>query len=295
MKAIDKCPVCEGTSFHPLTTAIDYTVSQKTFNIVQCNNCTLAMTSPRPDDASLGLYYQSDQYISHTAKANTIIDRLYLIARKFTLSSKYRIVRRWTTGYDLLDYGAGTADFLGYMHGRGFNVTGIEPSTEARTIASKRHPDISIQPDLPSAQQFDIITLWHVLEHIPDLSATLQKLRSILAPNGRMFIAVPTLTAWESKYYGAHWAAYDVPRHLWHFAPGTMKPLLEKNRLRQLGVIPMYLDSFYISLLSEKYRNHGQINAFGMIRAFINGFRSNLYGFKTGNYSSLIYIIGHDK
>jgi 2-polyprenyl-3-methyl-5-hydroxy-6-metoxy-1,4-benzoquinol methylase len=252
----------------------------------------LVLTNPRPEDDHISSYYQSQDYISHTNKASSLIDWIYLRARKYTLSWKLRIINTASSkSKTLLDYGCGTGAFLQYCQQHDWNVQGIEPSAEARSMASKivgRNivPDINQLTDLT----YDVITLWHVLEHVPDLNGTIQKLKDKLTDNGTMFIAVPNHTSWDGKRYREHWAGYDVPRHLWHFSQSTMKTLFAKNDLKVVGILPMKLDAYYISLLSEKYKRQNT-SVGGMITAFVNGFRSNLNANHNNEYSSLIYVI----
>lgn len=190
----------------------------------------------------------------------------------------------------LLDIGCGTGAFLNHTKSKGLDVLGVEPDDGARAFAIEKYGlsvyDESMLNNLEPAS-FGAITLWHVLEHVPNLEERLAQLKRLLHPNGRIFVAVPNPNSFDAKHYRAHWAAYDVPRHLWHFTPQSMRKLLEKNNLLLHDVLPMKLDAFYISLLSEKYK-HGRTR---YLFAFWNGLKSNLKAGKQG-WSSQIYVIG---
>lgn len=291
MQEIKSCPVCEGSELSQHLSCKDYTVSHETFNLLKCKDCELLITSPRPETDKLGEYYKSEDYISHTSNANSLIDKVYLIARKYTLNKKLKLISRYYKPGKLLDYGCGTGEFINHCKSNGWDITGVEPSDTARAKATAlTQTAIKTTADELGNWKFDVISLWHVLEHIPALDETITNLLEHLNSNGTLFIAVPNYKSYDAQHYKNIWAGYDVPRHLWHFSPETLKKLLSKRSLTLKEIVPMKLDSFYVSMLSEKYKNNKQ-SVSGMINAFINGLRSNTKATKTGNYSSLIYII----
>ena len=290
---ISLCPVCGNNTLTQDFSCIDYTVSRGSFQLVTCVNCSFRITSPRPTDNELQEYYQSDNYISHSRKAVSLVDKIYLIARKFTLRKKLNLISRLKKDQGtLLDYGCGTGEFLKTSKAAGWKIFGIEPSKTAREKASQL-TDQKILSSIKEVDErgLDIITLWHVLEHIPDLNETLKNIAELLYDNGTIIIAVPNYTCFDAAHYENFWAGYDVPRHLWHFSPESMKKLLARNSLTITKIIPMKLDSFYVSLLSEKYKSNGKLGLGRMTKAFFVGLWSNIRGIKTGNYSSLIYIV----
>lgn len=289
MVEVAECPVCTSKDFAEHYTCQDTTVSHETFNIKICPNCTLAITSPRPEEKDLGKYYLSTDYISHSGKTSGLIGRAYNVARKFTLNWKYRLVAFHSKKGTLLDYGCGTGEFLNTMQQRGWDVGGLEPSEIARNKAMQLTGKIIAETheQLP-IKRYNAITLWHVLEHVPDLNLVLQKLKNSLHHNGTIFIAVPNYQSPESLHYKNDWAGYDVPRHLWHFSKKSMELLLDQNNFKLHAVCPMLLDAYYISLLSEK--NRGNTGLRGIVRAIIQGMHSNAAAKKTSNHSSLIYI-----
>ncbi|SHH99643.1 Methyltransferase domain-containing protein [Chryseolinea serpens] len=294
MKELKSCPVCQSISFQKFITAKDYTVSRETFALVKCDSCGFIFTNPIPDPERLGEYYLSDDYISHSKKATGVIDKIYVVARSFTLKWKLGLIQKYTGNQDktILDYGCGTGDFLKACKDKGWVVTGVEPSEKARQLATDQTGEkIAASLKDVETKEFNTITLWHVLEHIEDLNHTLQQLKDKLSPNGTLLIAVPNHAAWDGTHYGQYWAGYDVPRHLWHFTQQTMTTLLTKNNLKLDDIVPMKLDAYYISLLSEKYKANGKAGLAGMIIAAANGLRSNLSARKNKNYSSLIYIV----
>lgn len=288
------CPVCGSAEIKPVLSAKDHTVSGEIFSISECGGCSLRFTQDVPDAASIAPYYKSDDYISHTNTSKGLINSLYQFVRKRTLRKKRRLVQK-VTGMgkgELLDVGSGTGAFASEMSLNGWYVTGLEPDEGARAIAKQEHKMelkgmdqfFQLQPG-----SFDAITLWHVLEHVHDLSAYVQQLKTLLREKGKLVIAVPNYTSKDAAVYKEHWAAYDVPRHLYHFSPRSMQVLMEKHGLKILSYKPMWYDSFYISLLSSRYKK-GKTK---LLPAFFNGLRSNLKAMgDVKRCSSIIYIIG---
>jgi 2-polyprenyl-3-methyl-5-hydroxy-6-metoxy-1,4-benzoquinol methylase len=290
MENLTTCPVCGNQNFKNFLSGKDHFLTGEEFTIVQCSNCDFRFTNPRPDEKEMTLYYESDEYISHDSKKRSILQTIYTVIRKFTIRNKYRIVNKYSSGSSILDIGCGTGDFLNYCRKMKFETTGIEPNKKARTFANENlsltvYEESHLDTFQPGS--FNVITMWHVLEHVHHLNERLKKIHSLLKPGGTLIIAVPDSYSWDAKKFNSFWAAYDLPRHLYHFTPDSMKNLITKNGFRIEKVIPMLFDAFYISLLSEKYRS-GQQNFF---KAFYYGLLSNFSGIKNkNNYSSLIYI-----
>ncbi|MEO7308518.1 MAG: class I SAM-dependent methyltransferase [Ferruginibacter sp.] len=288
-----RCPVCNSELIQEQLTAKDHTVSQKDFSIWHCNACTARFTQDVPAPDAIGAYYASDNYISHSDTKKGIINSLYHLVRKRTLGSKRRLVIN-ETGImkgEILDIGCGTGAFLHTMKEAEWEITGLEPDVVARTKAAELY---AIHPQDPgklfelNAGSFNAITMWHVLEHVHELHAYIKQIETLLAPNGKLFIAVPNYTSKDAETYETHWAAYDVPRHLYHFSPQSMENLLSQHGLKLTTVKPMWFDSFYVCMLSEQYKN-GKGN---IIKAVINGFISNLKAWgNTKKCSSVIYVI----
>lgn len=291
------CPVCKGSSFAGIIECEDYTYSHRQFTIQQCLSCHLLLTNPRPDQNTIGDYYKSETYISHSGKSNSIFDWLYLKARNYTLRWKLNMITSRKLKSAILDYGCGTGEFINYMATNNWDTSAVEPSDEARAKveAQSKNKNLSVYKqleDLPE-KKFDVITLWHVLEHVPDPDILIAQLKQKLNQSGLIFVAVPNHQSFDGQHYQKHWAAYDVPRHFWHFAPTNMTQLFGNHSLVIREVLPMKLDAFYVSLLSEKYKNNSHHNFITPFRALLTGFRSNVKARKTSNYSSLIYIAGY--
>ncbi len=292
MQKLSACPVCHATNLAPFLSCKDFTVSHETFQLQRCLSCGFVMTNPRPDEERLPSYYQSEAYISHSNKSNSLVNGIYKLARTFTLKWKLRLLDKHSLKKptSLLDYGCGTGDFLQLCQQNGLKIAGVEPSSLAREEAVRK-TRATITPSLEEkTNAFEAITLWHVLEHVPELNATLAALGRALNKNGTMFIAVPNLNSADAEKYGAHWAAYDVPRHLWHFSRDAMQKLLTNHNLRLIATVPMPLDAYYVSMLSEKYAN-GKNSISNIISAIFQGWRSNRLARKTQEYSSLLYIV----
>ncbi len=261
--------------------------------IIECMDCGLRITQDVPGQDSISRYYQSESYISHSESRKGLINRLYHLARKRTLVGKWKLIRR-ASGIEkgaLLDLGAGTGAFAAFMRDREWSVTGMEPDEGARKNALRLHGIHLLSSEgLYNLKEnsFNAITLWHVLEHVHDLYDYLRVLKKLLAPGGRIFIAVPNYTSWDARHYQQYWAAYDVPRHLYHFSPGAMRKLLHSAQLELQRISPMWYDGFYISLLSEQYRR-GKSNP---VSGFMHGAISNLQTIgNSERCSSLIYIV----
>jgi 2-polyprenyl-3-methyl-5-hydroxy-6-metoxy-1,4-benzoquinol methylase len=291
MVVISACPICNGSDFKEHLICTDYTSSHENFTIKKCGSCQFLMTDPRPEDASLSKYYLSNKYISHTGKGENLIDKVYLLARKFTLAKKRKLINKHSTKRSALDIGCGTGEFLSELKSHGWQIAGVEPSDNARALAEKI-TETKIYQSLLEIHEgaYDVVTLWHVLEHLPNLSQALTTISKLINPTGTIFIAVPNPNSFDAKHYKSFWAGYDVPRHLWHFSQDNMKMLLEKNGLKIVSVVPMKLDSFYVSMLSESYENQGKHKLIQLLSAFLVGLRSNIRGKTTSEYSSLIYV-----
>lgn len=294
METINRCPLCNSSEFNPYLEVKDYTATGEVFPIMACRGCGFLLTNPRPSPTQISKYYQSDKYISHTGGGKSLFDRIYLFARNFTLQWKHDTVARYQEPGSLLDFGCGTGEFLNRCQKHGWKVSGVEPSDDARSKATHligKHMAATIS-ELPETK-YDAITLWHVLEHIHTLPNTLKTLAGKLKPSSTIFIAVPNYKSPDARHYQAHWAGYDVPRHLWHFSPETMTTLLNKVGLKIVAIKPMKLDAFYVSLLSEGYKNPNQPKWLAATKALVCGLQSNLTAAKTKNHSSLIYIAKH--
>jgi SAM-dependent methyltransferase len=290
MHSVKVCPVCHNQNLVDHIACTDYTVSHETFKLLKCPTCELLITTPRPDDTDLANYYLSDEYISHTKNSKSIVDIIYRISRVFTLNWKYSLTRKYSArkNFTLLDYGCGTGNFLKKCKSEGHTVIGVEPSPKARTLAEE-NTQSKIESSIDNVTiKPDVITLWHVLEHIPDVNEALNKIRKILNENGTIFIAVPNHESFDGAKYQQQWAGYDVPRHLWHFSKKNMTMLLEKNGFSPEAIIPMKLDSFYVSILSEKYRRT-KASLAGFVTGMFTGLKSNIKAGKN-NHSSLIYV-----
>jgi 2-polyprenyl-3-methyl-5-hydroxy-6-metoxy-1,4-benzoquinol methylase len=291
MITISVCPICSGQSFNDFLTCKDYTTTGETFNLKQCNFCDFVLTDPRPDESVIGKYYLSNKYISHTGGKKNLVDSIYIAARKIALSRKRKIIEQRSTQKTILDFGCGTGEFLTEMKNHSWEATGVEPSNSANAKAAslsgqKIYHSLN---DLPSIK-FDVITLWHVLEHLHDLNISLRSFSLLLKDSGTIFIAVPNLQSNDAKYYKSAWAAYDVPRHLWHFDKNAMKKLLANHGFNIVEILPMKMDAFYVSMLSESYLRPSQSKVATLSRALIRGLISNAQAKKKMNYSSLIYV-----
>lgn len=291
MHSYNQCPVCLSENFKEVLQAKDHTVSKKDFSIAHCDNCTFRFTNPVPTQEEIGPYYQSDEYISHSDTNKGLINKAYQIVRKRTLKQKRRIIKRFTgkPSGALLDIGAGTGAFLNTMKNANWQVTGVEPDENARAKA-KENWNLDLNPIEDFFQleegKYDAVTMWHVLEHVHELEAYLEKIFKLLKKDGKYIVAVPNYTSWDAGKYQEMWAAYDVPRHLYHFSPDSLQHLVERKGFKLVDIKRMPYDSFYVSMLSEKNQNGSTI------RGVWNGFCSWIASWsKKSRCSSIIYLI----
>ena len=269
----------------------DYSVSQETFNLLYNQDLDMLITHPQPSLEKLPSYYESVNYISHTDGNKSLFEKMYQFVKSIALKNKLQLINSESTKGRILDIGAGVGDFLSVCKNDGWQTVGIEPSEKAKNIAKSK--GVSFVEHLSELENhsFDIITMWHVLEHVPNLEEQIKELKRLIKPNGTIIIAVPNFNSFDANYYGKYWAAFDVPIHLWHFSKTAIKKLFSKENLELVKVLPMKFDSFYVSLLSEKYKT-GKMN---YIKAFFIGLKSNRYGSKNSEYSSHIYVLKNAK
>lgn len=289
---VPKCPVCNSTAFSPFLVCTDFFVSGEEFPIKECSTCGLKITQDIENEENIGRYYQSEKYISHSNTSKGLVNSVYHAVRRYMLGRKRRLVEKVASlkAGRILDVGTGTAFFLNEMKAKGWQVTGTEKSSDARDFARK---EFNLN-NLPSEElfeipkeSFDVITLWHVLEHIHQLGENMNAFERLLSNKGKLIIAVPNSDSYDAKHYKAYWAAYDVPRHIWHFAPKQIKLLGEKHGFVLKSLHGMPFDSFYVSMLSEKYKK----SKFGLLKGMFYGKVSWIGSiFNPAKCSSVIYV-----
>lgn len=282
--------VKEKTIYH-YQNVKDHSVTQEMFRLVENKTYGFLETIPQPSLETLGDYYKSEDYISHTDSKRNLFEKVYHLVRKVSLKQKLNLINTFTEKQNrLLDVGCGTGDFLQIAQENKWIVAGIEPNAEARHVANEKTNKAVFETEQLSKfkeQSFDVITLWHVLEHLPNLEGHMQTFKKLLKPNGVLVIAVPNYKSYDATYYKEFWAALDVPRHLWHFNKESVSKLVSSVSMEVVKIKPMYFDAFYVSLLSEKYKN-GKMNFF---KGFFIGLLSNFKSLSTKEVSSLIYVI----
>jgi len=294
MIEIKNCPVCNKSNFSKHLESKDFSVSKESFVVVSCDTCDFHFTNPRPSDENLGKYYISDHYISHNNTRRTLFEKIYQLVRRIAINGKFRLISTFFRSGRILDVGCGTGDFLNKCKSKNWETKGVEPSEIARNQAINNHKlDVEESTDLSKLEgEFDIITMWHVLEHVPSLNETLVQFNQLLSKKGKIIIAVPNLESYDAKYYKEYWAAYDLPIHLYHFSKKSICTLFEKHGFSLRKTKGMKFDSFYVSMLSEEHIS-GKKN---FIKSVFVGVFSNLYGFfgKRG-FSSSIYVFERSK
>ncbi len=289
MITLKKCPVCASVNIEKFIETEDFFLSKELFSLSKCRNCQLVFLNPRPNSEELIKYYQSDEYISHHSKGLNPFVALYRYLRKRNISYKYNLVTKIVKSGSLLDIGCGTGEFLNYFSLRNWQVKGIEPDLGARKHAKDEFGldvfDENMLNDFAN-ESLDVVTMWHVLEHVLDVNQRVKTVYRLLKKDGLFVVAVPNYLSWDAVHYNKYWAAYDVPRHLYHFSPNALINLVEKFNFKFLETKPLKYDSYYISLISEKYKK-GRLP---YLNGVINGLKSNIHAKKEQNYSSVIYF-----
>lgn len=283
-----KCPSCNSENTNLVYKTKDYFLTQDDFDIYNCKDCKITFTSPFPNN--LSKYYETTEYLSHDTENNGILGKVYNYLRNINIRNKYNIVTKYINKGSILDIGSGTGELLNYFKNNNWQTQGVEPSEKARQYAiSKHNLNIVDEPELTrlTKSSYDVISMWHVLEHVPDINKRIVNISQLLKKNGVIIIAVPNINSPDSQYYKEHWAALDVPRHLYHFSKESMKILLEQHKFQIIDHYPMKMDAYYVSMLSEKYLKRKTI----WINAILRGFISNLKARKNNNYSSMIFVV----
>jgi len=269
-------------------TVQDFSVSQEIFELFYDEALDMLITHPQPSLDVLGKYYESADYISHTDSKRSVFEKAYHFVKNIALKNKLNLINSYQPSKGLiLDIGAGTGDFLSVAQKNGWKTIGVEPSDKAKAIAKNKGVSFVENTSELESQTFDVISMWHVLEHVPNLEEQIKELKRLLKPSGTLIVAVPNFKSFDAKHYGNFWAAYDVPIHFWHFSKTAIKQLFAKENMKLEKVLPMKFDSFYVSLLSEKYKT-GKMN---YAKAFFIGLQSNWKAKQKMEYSSHIYIL----
>ncbi len=293
MRILKDCPACRSADVSFRFQLKDYFLTKETFDIHECNHCTLRFTNPAPEESEIGKYYASEDYFSHTDKAGSMLSRVYNLVRGIAVSSKRKLIvasSQLKQG-KILDIGCGTGEFLGEMQQFGWESFGVEPNEQARAQAIGNHHLQVVAPEKfeeLSDHSFDVITLWHVLEHIHELDDYMTQITRLLKPKGVMIFALPNYRSLDASIYDHQWAGYDVPRHLYHFSKDAFTALLDRFQMTLINLKPMHFDPFYVSILSEKFKKNGG----SILGAMLNGLQSFIGGlFNKERSSSIIYIV----
>ena len=288
-KMNNKCPWCGSDKAQINLWLKDEFLTKEDFHICECLNCGLLYTMPRPDKEKIGAYYKSEAYYSHQENKKGFIPKVYERVKSINLKHKYRLATSGMQPGKLLDIGCGVGDFLHTAETHGWECIGVEPSEDAKAIAQKRMKGMIItSEELESFSDgaFDVITMWHVLEHVDDIKWQVAQLQRLVKPSGRVVIAVPNYKSYDGQYYKEHWAAYDVPRHLNHFNRITLSKIFKTSGLELVKMDKLKWDAYYISYLSEQYRHH----SLPLVRGLYRGFISNCKARRSGEWSSLVYV-----
>ena len=288
---IQSCPLCGTTDSRSALEALDYHLTKESFTLMVCTFCGFRFTSPRPNPSSIQRYYASETYLSHQSNSRTFLSLAYRLLRRISIRIKAAEIFKYAKTGSLLDIGCGTGEFLDYSASRGFRPVGVEPNISARNsaIARRSLTIVGRLEDANSGIPYRVITLWHVLEHLENLHDSIGQIHSMLAEGGHLFIAVPNRDSWDASYYGKYWAAWDVPRHCWHFRTQDVVKLLEAHNFEVIGTRRMWFDAYFIALLSERYRGKPTMVSWGL--SILVGSLSNMISLLSGRpTSSSLYV-----
>jgi SAM-dependent methyltransferase len=293
LKDITNCPICNADKISFWRSGTDHNVSKDEFKISKCDACGFKFTNPIPTENTIGEYYKSDNYISHSATKKGIINKVYHKVRERAIKQKESLISSLSKDKTLLDIGCGTGDFLGYCKTKNWEAIGLEPDEDARKLALANNNTETFSLEKLSeleTESRDVITMWHVLEHVYNLNEDIEQYKRILKPGGHLVVAVPNCSSHDADHYKENWAALDLPIHLYHFTPNDIDQLMSNHGMKLTKVLPMKFDSYYISMMSERYKG-GNI-----ISGFWRGFISNMKAKKAKNtYSSQVYVIQKTK
>lgn len=285
----NKCPWCDSDKTQINLWVKDEFLSHEDFHICECQNCGLLFTMPRPSKEKIGDYYKSEEYYSHQENKTGFIPKLYEKVKSINLKNKYKMATEGKSTGKLLDIGCGVGDFIHTAEQKGWQCIGVEPSEDAKNIAKKRVKANIINSEeleqLPD-ESFDVITMWHVLEHVDDLKWQMEQLQRLIKKQGRIVIAVPNYKSYDGQFYQNLWAAYDVPRHLNHFNKTTITKIFKTNGLELKETDKLVWDAYYISYMSEQYKHH----SLALLRGALRGWVSNCKARRSGEWSSMVYI-----
>jgi len=291
---LEKCPICGHSEFEKVYDLDDYKITQETFSLEKCPECTLIFTVDPPLGENIGRYYESDDYLEHSNRKNDLFSKMYSWGRDLMFGYKYGIIKKLGPKGKILDIGAGSGYYLNFMSKKGYEVQGIEMSERARNHAKSEH-GLHIHPDemfhnRDFKQKFDMISLWHVMEHLYDLNKVMKRFDELLNPNGSLVIALPNYNALEVQTYKKYWNGWDVPRHLWHFSPQSIRKLVGNHGFEITSMHTMPLDPLFNTLLTNKYRKGNPL--VNVLRMGTVGVASLIQGFfNVEKASSIIYII----
>lgn len=288
---ISNCPVCESTHFKDYLVVPDWLVSKENFQLQQCDGCGFVFTSNAPKEESIAPYYESEEYVEHSDTKKGIIYGLYHYARSLMLSYKYKKLKSLNVGAKLLDVGSGSGYFLNFMQHKGFKVTGVEISDKAKELCQNKFginayaPEDFLQHKLDT--DFDLITLWHVFEHVYTFNDYFDLFHKSLQPQGKLVLALPNKDSWDARHYHHYWAAYDTPRHLWHFTPKTIEAFAKRRGFKLVTKYHLPLDPFFNAMVSASYKTSKTFLPFTLLKGFWSYFKSLI---DVNQSSSLIYV-----
>ena len=261
---------------------VDYFLTKEKFKIQKTSVPGLLKTTPTPTKEDIIKYYKSERYISHNSRKTGLFFFFYRFLRSINFYVKYRFLSSTKNNQNVLDFGSGEGYFLNKLQKKGIKACGVD-SSETPSLTSVYK---SIFAEQLNNQKFSHITAWHSIEHVHDLEKTISRMYDLLDEKGTIIVGVPNYLSFDARYYKRFWAAYDVPRHLWHFDKKSLKEVFENKGFRLVKSSPMILDAYYVSLLSESYKK----STLKILKSIFVGTISNALALFTKEYSSNIFV-----
>ncbi|MGJ8683020.1 MAG: class I SAM-dependent methyltransferase [Nonlabens sp.] len=265
-------------------TVQDYFLTQEKFELYKNEQTEVLKTTPQPEN--LESYYESENYLSHDDSQDSFFARCYQYAKGWNLKSKKSLIGKYAVDGKILDIGAGVGDVVGALKKSGYDAVGYEPSKKARIFAARKGIELLDQTDSIQPNSIKVISMYHVLEHVPDYDKQIADIKNWLQEDGVLILALPNYNSFDAKWFKQHWAGYDVPRHLFHFNKRAVRNVFQGD-FEIVSTKPMWFDSFYVSILSARYQKKKLAFVYGIIIGLI----SNIAALFSKEPSSIVYVL----
>ncbi len=262
----------------------DHFLTQENFDLYRDESAGVLKTVPQPEN--IESYYESEDYLSHDDSQDSFFAKCYQFAKIWNLRSKKSLIGKYAVDGKILDIGAGVGDVVGVLKKSGYDAIGYEPSKKARLFAARKGIELLDQTDSILPNSIKVISMYHVLEHVPDYKKQIDLIYNWLQEDGYLILALPNYNSFDAKWFKSYWAGYDVPRHLFHFNKLAVGNVFQ-NKFKLISTKPMWFDSLYVSILSARYQKRKVPFIYGICIGLI----SNFAALFSKEPSSLVYVL----